>query len=294
MASPPSPSTQPSSSTNPSETKPNDHKPRKKDDVFKNVMSGNWEAVFPIYEKNEEEIQTAAITSSKETVLHIAISDNKRKIAEKLLSYLTDGKKIKEMKNDRENNPLHLAASLGQVDMCEKMVDKDPVLIRSRNLDGETPLFLAALHGKMEALQTLQSKWTTLKERILKEEEKEKREQEEQKKHEEDKKGKKQEEENIHEERKKHEEDKKGQKHEEENIHEEEKKPDYGGKNDGISHCRRNDGNTILHVTILGDYFGEQCNDPLCIILSIHLFMYVWAIFFFLFFIFGFPYIYVM
>lgn len=291
MASLPSPSPQPSSSTNSSERSPNDPQSTK-DLVFHNVMRGNWKDVLPIYKTNKDNIQTASITSSKETVLHIAISDNKRKIAKELLSF-TDGKKIKEMKNDRGNNPLHLAASLGQDDMCEAMVRKDPVLIRGRNLDGESPLFLAALHGKMAALETLQSKWTTLKEHILKEEEKEKREQE-RKKHEEDKKGKKHEEENIHEELKKHEEDKKGKKQEEENIHEEEKKPDDGGKNDGISHCRRNDGNTILHVTILGEYFGEQCNDPLCIILSIHLSMYVWAIFFYFFFIFGFPYIYVM
>ncbi|XP_028789093.1 serine/threonine-protein phosphatase 6 regulatory ankyrin repeat subunit A-like [Neltuma alba] len=53
--------------------------------------------------------------------------------------------------NDRKNTPLHLAAIRGDVKMCRKMGDGDPSLIARRNIDGETPLFLAALHGNKEA-----------------------------------------------------------------------------------------------------------------------------------------------
>ncbi|RWR75614.1 serine/threonine-protein phosphatase 6 regulatory ankyrin repeat subunit B-like protein [Cinnamomum micranthum f. kanehirae] len=189
MASQPPPATQASSSTNAiSEPRPNQAQSIK-DRVFKDVMNGNWEAVLNAYGKNVNSIQTASITSSKETVLHIAISDNRSDMAKKLLEIVVDGKKIKEMRNDRGNNPLHLAASLGQADMCELMVNRDLELIMSRNMEGETPLFLAALHGRKEAFYTLHYKWSSNK-----------------------------------------------------------------GPHEDFSHCKRNDGNSILHVVILGEY----------------------------------------
>ncbi|KAJ8634957.1 hypothetical protein MRB53_009228 [Persea americana] len=190
MASQPPPATQASSSTNAiSEPRPNQAQSIK-DRVFKDVMTGNWEAVLNTYEKNVNNIQTASITSSKETILHIAISDNRSDMAKKLLEIVVDGKMIKEMRNDQGNNPLHLAASLGQADMCELMVDRDLELITSRNMDGETPLFLAALQGRKEAFYTLHYKWSGNK-----------------------------------------------------------------GPHEDFSHCKRNDGNSILHVVILGEYF---------------------------------------
>ncbi|XXG52120.1 hypothetical protein AAC387_Pa03g0517 [Persea americana] len=161
-----------------------------KEIVFKEVMNGNWESVLDIYMENKENIQTASITSSKETVLHIAISDNRSDMAKRLVGIVGDGNMIKQMSNDQGNNPLHLAASLGQADMCMLMVDRDLELIMSRNMDGETPLFLAALHGRKEAFYTLHYKWSSNK-----------------------------------------------------------------GQHEDFSHCKRNDGNSILHVTILGEYF---------------------------------------
>ncbi|RWR75626.1 serine/threonine-protein phosphatase 6 regulatory ankyrin repeat subunit B-like protein [Cinnamomum micranthum f. kanehirae] len=191
MASQRPPATQASSSTNAiSEPRPNQAQSIK-DRVFKDVMNGNWEAVLNTYKKNVNNIQTASITSSKETVLHIAISDNRSDMSKKLLEIVVDGKMIKEMRNDRGNNPLHLAASLGQADMCELMVNRDLELIMSRNMEGETPLFLAALHGRKEAFYTLHYKWSSNK-----------------------------------------------------------------GPHEDFSHCKRNDGNSILHVVILGEYFG--------------------------------------
>ncbi|KAJ8634951.1 hypothetical protein MRB53_009218 [Persea americana] len=161
-----------------------------KEIVFKEVMNGNWESVLDIYMENKENIQTASITSSKETVLHIAISDNRSDMAKRLVGIVGDGNMIKQMRNDQGNNPLHLAASLGQADMCLLMVDRDLELIMTRNMDGETPLFLAALHGRKEAFYTLHYKWSSNK-----------------------------------------------------------------GQHEDFSHCKRNDGNSILHVTILGEYF---------------------------------------
>ncbi|KAI9110482.1 hypothetical protein K1719_018348 [Acacia pycnantha] len=52
--------------------------------------------------------------------------------------------------NDRKNTPLHLAASMGNVEMCRKIGDTDPSLIARRNVAGETPLFLAVLNGRKQ------------------------------------------------------------------------------------------------------------------------------------------------
>ena len=136
-------------------------------------------------------------------------------MAKKLLGFVANGKVIEEMKNDRDNNPLHLAASLGKADMCEAMMGRGPELIECRNMDGETPLFLAALHGRKEAFYTLRQKWIDIKKEDV-----------------------------------------------------------------SIQHYKRNDGNSILHVTILGEYFGEQCNTPLSFYLYIYLSIFVLVIFF--------------
>ncbi|KAJ8627737.1 hypothetical protein MRB53_021044 [Persea americana] len=108
-------------------------------------------------------------------------------MGKRLVGIVGDGNMIKQMRNDQGNNPLHLAASLGQADMCMLMVDRDLELIMSRNMDGETPLFLAALHGRKQAFYTLHYKWSSNR-----------------------------------------------------------------GQHEDFSHCKRNDGNSILHVTILG------------------------------------------
>lgn len=85
-----------------------------RDDLFVKVMDGDWDAVVDIYTKHKIIVQTSMITKSKETALHIAIMDHKTEAAKKLLE-LVDANMIKEMKNERENNPLHLAAARGQV-----------------------------------------------------------------------------------------------------------------------------------------------------------------------------------
>lgn len=91
-----------------------------KEDLFSNVMNGKWEDVAKIYTKYKPIVQTAMITKSKQTALHIAIMDNKIEAAKTLLN-IVDAEKIKEMKNDRENNPLHLAAARDQVGSIDQV-----------------------------------------------------------------------------------------------------------------------------------------------------------------------------
>ncbi|KAJ8634960.1 hypothetical protein MRB53_009227 [Persea americana] len=161
-----------------------------KNELLGFIKKGDWEAVLCKYRKCKDTVQTAKITRSNETALHIAISYSRIDIVEELLKII-DAHVIREMTDHRKENPLHLAALLGQTKTCKLLVDKDPELIGARNIDGETPLFKAARHGKKGAFYALHPKCHIAGSDI---------------------------------------------KHE-------------------IRHCKRKDGNTILHVSILEEYF---------------------------------------
>ncbi|RWR75636.1 serine/threonine-protein phosphatase 6 regulatory ankyrin repeat subunit B-like protein [Cinnamomum micranthum f. kanehirae] len=164
-----------------------------KDELFQKVMQEDWDAVVSIYEEKGDIVSTAKITRHKETALHIAISDSKTEVVKKLLDIIHPAIKIREMMNDMDENPLHLAASLGQAETCKQLVEKDPELIGARNKEGETPLFKAALHGKERAFYALHPKCPITGKDI---------------------------------------------------------------KHDTV-HCKRTDGNSILHVAIEGEYFSR-------------------------------------
>ena len=157
--------------------------------LFKTVMRGDWDEVMKIYEEDPNAL-TATITRSGYTALHMAVSDGKEDLVAQLIEALEEhAKEALEMQNEAGNTPLHIAASMGNVKMCEHIAYADPTLIGIQNEDGETPIFLAALHGKKDAFLCLHSFCL----------------------------------------------------------------PDVG-----ISYCRREDGDTILHCAIAGEYFGKE------------------------------------
>ncbi|XP_028753390.1 uncharacterized protein LOC114712984 [Neltuma alba] len=139
------------------------------------IRRGKWPEVFETY-KQERALRTAEITAMGDTMLHMAVCEEEEKVVAKVVDFLVleeqvraqndvvvtvngDGEGSQNMnvilgaKNGRNNTPLHLAATMGNVKMCKKMggVDVEPSSIARRNVDGETPLFLAALNGKKEA-----------------------------------------------------------------------------------------------------------------------------------------------
>ena len=125
--------------------------------LFRSAMQGNWGEVVNIYKANEE-AHMAKITKSGDTALHVAVSDDQGAIVEQLVLIIQStgkAKEILEIQNERGNTSLHLAASMGSVRMCKCIADKLPDLIGSRNHDNETPLFLAALHGKKDVFLCL-------------------------------------------------------------------------------------------------------------------------------------------
>lgn len=131
----------------------------KKKQVFHDAMRGKWKEVVEMFKK-EEWIQNAPITRSGDTVLHVAAWEGKDDVVDQMLQHLDQThqdnlKKVLETKNQRDNTALHIAASMGNVRMCHLIASKDPSLVDCRNVDGETPLFLAALNGQKQSFLSL-------------------------------------------------------------------------------------------------------------------------------------------
>nr|XP_011458592.1 PREDICTED: uncharacterized protein LOC101306484 isoform X2 [Fragaria vesca subsp. vesca] len=156
--------------------------------LFKIAMKSDWEGVVQAYRLNKQLAHKARITKSGETALHIAVLDGQEDRVEELVKLVS----LEELKlqNQRGNTPLHFAAAQGNVRMCKCIAKVHPSLVGIPNKDKETPLFLAALHGKKDAFLCLHYIRTP-----------------------------------------------------------NESDPKY------YSYCRREDGDTILHCAILGDYF---------------------------------------
>ncbi|KAK2991140.1 hypothetical protein RJ640_029433 [Escallonia rubra] len=130
---------------------------RIKDDLFQSAMKGDWKAVVETYDAHPE-VHKAKITKSGDTALHIAVLDGQESTVQELVELICQKDVSKEalgIANERRNTPLHLAASLGNVSMCKCIAHES--LIGNRNVEGETPLFLAALHGKKDAFLCLSS-----------------------------------------------------------------------------------------------------------------------------------------
>ncbi|XP_059436133.1 uncharacterized protein LOC132169060 [Corylus avellana] len=161
----------------------------KNHELFHKAMRGDWDEVVKIY-RSDKRAHKAKITKSGDTALHIAVSDDKEEIVEEVTAEIRangeEGVEALKVKNEQGNTALHVAASMGSVGMCQCIAEVDKSLVGVRNEDGETPFFLAAVHGKKEAFLCLL--------RIC-------------------------------------------------------------GLGEGLLYSRRNDGETILHVAIAGDYF---------------------------------------
>ncbi|XP_028789083.1 serine/threonine-protein phosphatase 6 regulatory ankyrin repeat subunit C [Neltuma alba] len=128
-----------------------------KNDLFRNAMENQWSEVFKTLEEDRG-LRTAKVTATGDTVLHMAMYalDETVVVAAMVDLVLEDEESsersyVLEAANVKGNTPLHLAASIGNIEMCKKIGGVNPSLIAKRNKAGETPLFLAALHGHRKA-----------------------------------------------------------------------------------------------------------------------------------------------
>ncbi|GFQ05265.1 hypothetical protein PHJA_002670600 [Phtheirospermum japonicum] len=135
------------------------------DYLFQLTMKKKWEQVIEIY-RNHEWARSAKLTKSEQTALHVAVSSYNSDssssdggYSEKMIGSIPeqDFRRILSMPDDKGNTPLHLAAAVGWEAICKCIAskDRDRDLIRIRNSTNETPLFVAAHHGKREAFLCL-------------------------------------------------------------------------------------------------------------------------------------------
>ncbi|XP_068650679.1 uncharacterized protein [Aristolochia californica] len=131
--------------------------------IFQAAMSSNWAVIKEESHKHPSALE-AKITSSEDTVVHFAVIEGQKTVVKELINGLPDDevkKKILLLKNKRGNTPLHLAAALGDREMCDFLASvAAESLMDARNDDGETPLFLAALHGRKTVFFVLYAKLT--------------------------------------------------------------------------------------------------------------------------------------
>ncbi|KAI3961180.1 hypothetical protein MKX01_035766, partial [Papaver californicum] len=87
------------------------------------------------------------------------MSDGQVETVQKLIDLILKENLLRVLKigNHKGNTSLHLAAVSGSVEMWESIAEKSCCLVGVRNYDSETPLFLAALHGKEQAFLSLHS-----------------------------------------------------------------------------------------------------------------------------------------
>ncbi|MED6134976.1 hypothetical protein PIB30_041948, partial [Stylosanthes scabra] len=125
--------------------------------LFQICMEGRWDEVVEIYNKDKR-AHTAKITRGGDSALHVAVTDGQEDGVSELVEVIAKEESKEEalrMQNKRKNTALHLAASMGTNNMVRVIAASDPWLVSVRNVDGETPLFLAATYGRKEAFMIL-------------------------------------------------------------------------------------------------------------------------------------------
>ncbi|KAF3958751.1 hypothetical protein CMV_016374 [Castanea mollissima] len=124
--------------------------------LYKNTMTGEWKKVVETYEQHQLSAIDARINKSGDTAFHVAVSIAPEEKVQQLVRVITG---VSELglwtKNNKGNNPLHVAASTGRLNICILLakapqdLDIEDLVIKDlfRNNVGESPLFLAAFHG---------------------------------------------------------------------------------------------------------------------------------------------------
>lgn len=152
------------------------------DPMFEDSMNKHWEGVLSTY-RTSNFARQAKLTKSEDTALHIAIncylpnrhqSRDHLQCIEYMVTNIPDDEvlDILTLKNDTGDTPLHLAAQLGNVDICKciltrvKKLDGGHKLMGERNNLKQTPLFLAAHRGKVDAFQLLHGEIKEREDRI--------------------------------------------------------------------------------------------------------------------------------
>ncbi|KAL4178533.1 hypothetical protein AMTRI_Chr13g115530 [Amborella trichopoda] len=115
--------------------------------VYRAATKGNWRIIDKSF-KEEPNYQNAPIWPSGATILHLVAQCDQAKTLVKVLEVATED--ALSSKNDHGNTILHEAAIVGSIEMAKAVCRKKQCLVTARNHCGETPVFLAAIHGRKD------------------------------------------------------------------------------------------------------------------------------------------------
>ncbi|XP_040362964.1 uncharacterized protein LOC112168338 isoform X2 [Rosa chinensis] len=102
----------------------------------------------------------------KDTAIHVAVYSNNKELVASLLQkvygddgelrdYFSGGPGTFVKQNAFGNTPLHEAASIGNVDMVNIIMQYDRKQLNTKNKRGETPFFTAAVYGNINVIKHL-------------------------------------------------------------------------------------------------------------------------------------------
>ncbi|KAL2568488.1 hypothetical protein AAZV13_18G070800 [Glycine max] len=131
------------------------------EDFHGSVVQGNWDDVIHMCE-NKGMLCKIMINASRGTALHVAVSEGNEVVVNRLVESMINHNMVEalELKDEKGDTPLHLAASRGLKHICECIIGPNyerKYLITIHNEEGETPLFQAALSWQKQAFMYLSS-----------------------------------------------------------------------------------------------------------------------------------------
>ncbi|KAI4332580.1 hypothetical protein L6164_017477 [Bauhinia variegata] len=120
--------------------------------LYLHALNGNWPAAKEILDKDES-LLTTAIAKGLPTVLHVAAGSNHVHFVEELVN-LMDTNHL-QLQDYKGNTAICFAATVGNFQIVDIMLQRNEDLAKIRGGNGMTPLHFAALHGRRETAWNL-------------------------------------------------------------------------------------------------------------------------------------------
>ncbi|KAI9110484.1 hypothetical protein K1719_018350 [Acacia pycnantha] len=130
-----------------------------KNDFYRAIMEGRWPKVYDMLKTDRWLFMVKVTVIEEDTVLHMAMytPEKMKPVVAAMVDLVREDEESSERANIlgatnlKGDTPLHLAASIGNLEMCKMIGETDCSLILRRNHEGETPLFTAVLYGQRDA-----------------------------------------------------------------------------------------------------------------------------------------------
>ncbi|MCL7032507.1 hypothetical protein MKW94_012987 [Papaver nudicaule] len=152
-------------------------------DVMREALRGEWNAIINFYNLQQVEVvepsscnnidiedENSNVLVSNvtgDTILHLCAQCRRTDVMRQLLRVMPGAEALLLVTNRKGNTVLHEAARTGIVEMAKLILEKesdgggDPKLISVPNLNGETPIYWAAMYGHKDMLLFLNTTATS-------------------------------------------------------------------------------------------------------------------------------------